>query len=129
MINELPILLLGTWSGYFGRDHYNNFPSIPELFIYSNRDFYLPSSYLEREVLEPRKKVGADFTAVRFKGSSHVAHLRYFKEEYRREVLSFINVNKNVKSVREKLQKREHDEDHKKDRKGYLDDSFQPKFL
>ena len=107
-------LLLGTWSVYFGRRNYNNFPSIPELLIFSNRNFYLPSTYLGREVLEARKRVGADFTAVRFRGSPHVAHLRYFKEEYWREVLNFINVNKNVKSVREKLQKREHDEDHKK---------------
>jgi len=118
-------LIEGTWSGDFGRDHYNNFPSIPELFLYSNRDFYLPQAYLEREVLKARKHVGADFTAVKFKGSPHVAHLRYFQEDYRKEVLSFINVNKNVKSVRDNSDV----EIHEKNGKELAEHPLQPKFI
>jgi len=118
-------LIAGTWSGDFGRDHYHNFPSIPELFLYSNRDFYLPQAYLEREVLKSRKQVGADFTAVKFKGSPHVAHLRYFKEDYRKEVLSFINVRQNVKSVRDNSDV----EIHEKNGKNHLEHPLQPKFI
>ena len=78
-------------------------------------------------MLEARRKNGADFTAVKFKGSPHVAHLRHFKEEYRQQVHSFINVNKNVKSVRDTSSS---EEDNKQEqRKGFLEDSLQPKFL
>ena len=59
-----------------------------------------------------------------------MAHLRHYKEEYKRQVLYFINVNKNVKSVREKIQTEEDVEEHKKDgRKGFMEHSLQPKLI
>ena len=121
-------MILGTWSGDFGRDHYSNFPSVPELFIYSNKDYYLPFSYLEKEVLEPRKKVGANFTAVKFKGSAHVAHIRHFREEYQTQVLSFLKLKET--NDRENLEKGTIDEKKKKDTgKRLTQHSLQPRFL
>jgi len=121
-------LIEGIWSGDFGRDHYLNFPSIPELFIYSNKDYYLPFSYLEREVLEPRKEVGANFTAVKFKGSAHVAHIRHFKEEYKEHVLSFLNLGMTHEKEDIETEKKDK-ETRKKSEKKMLEHNLQPKLL
>jgi len=118
-------LIEGTWSGDFGRDHYRNYPSIPELFLYSNRDYYLPAAYLEQEALKPRQEFGSDFNAVRFNGSSHVAHLRNFKDQYQREVLGFTNMNRTVKPVT-----MEQDADREdRDRKSEVGHPLQPKLF
>ena len=83
---------LGTWSGYWGRDHYKLHPSVSELFMYSNTDYYLPANYLEKTALAARDKDGVEYLAVKFTGSAHVAHLRKHKEEYTRHIRQFINV-------------------------------------
>ena len=43
-------------------------------------------------MLAARDQDGAEYTAVKFTGSAHVAHLRKHKEEYTRHVRQFINV-------------------------------------
>ncbi len=58
--------LPGVWAGHFGRDHSQSHPEIAELFLYSNSDFYLPHKYLEAEVLDKRRKEGAEFSATRY---------------------------------------------------------------
>ena len=81
-------------------------------------------------MLEVRKKDEAIFSALKLKGSPHVAHLRHHKDEYKRQVLSFINVNKNVKTVTDNFHTREDVEEHKKGgRKGCMENSLQPKLL
>jgi len=83
-------LIEGVWAGHFGRDHFQQHPNIPELFLYSNRDFYLNHKYLESQVLQRRRKEGANFQAVRFRGSAHVQHYRKNKIEYEDAVKSFL---------------------------------------
>ena len=92
----LIIFLSGVWAGDFGRDHFKNRSATPELFLYSNTDFYLPHQYLENTVLEMRQNVGAPFHAVKFKGSAHVAHLRNHYKSYLDEIIGF--VTKGLKS-------------------------------
>ena len=58
--------IVGVWSGHWGRDHFKHSPSVSELFIYSNTDFYLPARYLETHVLAPRDQEGAEYAAVKF---------------------------------------------------------------
>ena len=43
--------LLGVWAGHFARDHCKSRKMIPELFLYSNNDYYLSFQYLETMVL------------------------------------------------------------------------------
>ena len=81
----------GIWSGHWGRDHYKLYPAVSELFLYSNSDYYLPARYLEQTALAARDAESASYTAVKFSGSAHVAHLRKHKEEYRRHVRQFID--------------------------------------
>jgi len=83
-------LINGIWCGHFGRDHHLQHPEVRELFLYSNKDFYLPVKYLEKEVLQVRKELGADFSVVKFKGSPHVAHLKHHKKKYKNSVVSFV---------------------------------------
>lgn len=85
-------LINGVWCGHFGRDHYKAFPHIPELFLYSNKDFYLSKSYLERKVISLRSE-RASSTAVLFPGSAHVAHLRKHKKAYKNQVTKFVKAN------------------------------------
>ncbi len=42
----------GQWCGHFGLEHTH---PVPELFLYSKKDFYLPYKYLEDVVLASRK--------------------------------------------------------------------------
>lgn len=84
-------LIKGIWAGHFARDHCFLRPGTPELFLYSNNDYYLSYQYLERNVLDLRSKVVSPFKAVKFNGSPHVGHLRYNKQQYTDEVTAFIN--------------------------------------
>ena len=86
--------------GHFARDHYRHAP-VPELFLYSDKDFYLPTAYLEQEVLAPREIVGANFAAVKFSGSPHVAHLKHHKKKYKEEVIAFITAKNSNKQNQE----------------------------
>jgi len=83
-------LIQGIWAGDFGRDHCTNRAATPELFLYSNTDFYMPMHYMENTVLASRKKVGAPFRVVKFEGSPHVGHLRNHKKVYTNEILEFV---------------------------------------
>ena len=87
-----------------------------ELFLYSNADFYLPYRYLEQTALAARDEEGAEYTAVKFTGSAHVAHLRKHKEEYTRHIRQFIN----VKTVTV----RDEDLERKRKRKAFLESDF-----
>ena len=107
---------LGTWSGYWGRDHYKLHPSVSELFMYSNTDYYLPANYLEKTALAARDKDGVEYLAVKFTGSAHVAHLRKHKEEYTRHIRQFIN----VKTVTV----RDEDLERKRKKKAFLESDF-----
>ena len=53
MINPLTLIVpfIGIWAGHFARDHCFLRPGTPELFLYSNNDYYLSYQYLERNVL------------------------------------------------------------------------------
>lgn len=106
----------GLWAGYWGRDHYKLHPSVSELFLYSNADFYLPYRYLEQTALAARDEEGAEYTAVKFTGSAHVAHLRMHKEEYTRHIRQFIN----VKTVTV----RDEDLERKRKKKAFLESDF-----
>lgn len=44
-------LLPGVWAGHFARDHCKMRTATPELFLYSNNDYYLSFQYLEKMVL------------------------------------------------------------------------------
>jgi len=83
-------LIQGIWAGHFGRDHFMNRVATPELFLYSNSDYYLPHQYLEKTVLAKRRDVGTPFRAVMFKGSAHVAHLRNHSKAYKEEITKFV---------------------------------------
>lgn len=83
-------LIQGTWAGHFARDHCKLKKRTPELFLYSNNDYYLSSHYLENFILELRYKIGSPFRAVKFHGSPHVAHLRYHQKQYSEEIEAFI---------------------------------------
>eukprot|EP00092_Neocalanus_flemingeri_P036765 GFUD01040025.1.p1 GENE.GFUD01040025.1~~GFUD01040025.1.p1 ORF type:complete len:379 (+),score=86.98 GFUD01040025.1:119-1255(+) len=83
-------MMNGIWCGHFGRDHHLQFPLVPELHLYSDKDFYLPYKYLEKEVLAIKEESGADYTAVKFVGSPHVSHLKRHKKKYKSQVLAFI---------------------------------------
>merc|ERR1712226_814205 len=80
----------GLWAGHWGRDHHHHYTHIPELFLYSNKDFYVSANYLEREVISRRRKEGSDFTAVRFQGTRHVQHYRKHKVQYEAAVRDFL---------------------------------------
>ena len=41
----------GVWAGHFARDHCLERRRTPELFLYSNNDYYLSYHYLEQMVL------------------------------------------------------------------------------
>jgi len=75
----------GQWCGHFGLEHTH---PVPELFLYSKKDFYLPYKYLEDVVLASRK--GREFKSVCFPSSPHVAHYRYFPKEYAKHVQTFV---------------------------------------
>ena len=72
----------------------------PELFLYSNADYYLPDHYLENTVLAIRKNVAAPFRAVKFEGSAHVAHLRNHYKAYKDEILGFVTHARHKKGRR-----------------------------
>ena len=95
------MLFPGIWSGHWGRDHHTLYPAVSELFLYSNSDFYLPARYLEQTVLAARDAEGASYTAVKFGGSAHVAHLRKHKAEYRRAVRQFIDAKTEEDEIKE----------------------------
>lgn len=80
----------GVWCGHFGQDHSKNFPHRQELFLYSNRDFYLPSKFLEGEVLAKRSNRGHLSTSVKFSSSHHVQHLRKHRSQYQGAVGQFV---------------------------------------
>jgi len=86
-------LVDGKWAGHWGRDHYKLHPSVSELFLYSNSDYYVSSKYLENIVLAPRDNDGCQYKAFKFTGSKHVAHLRKHKKEYVNQVRSFIQID------------------------------------
>jgi len=95
-------LVDGKWAGHWGRDHYKLHPSVSELFLYSNTDFYVSSKYLEQIVLAPRDNDGSQYKSFKFTGSKHVAHLRKHKKEYVKQVQSFIQMD--VKESNSKTQ-------------------------
>merc|ERR1712080_494872 len=76
--------------GTFGQNHHVQYSHIPELFLYSNKDFYVSAKYLEREVIDRRRKQGKPFTAVRFQGFRHVQHYRKHKDQYEAAVTEFL---------------------------------------
>ena len=41
----------GVWAGHFAKDHCKIRNATPELFLYSNNDYYLSFQYLEKMVL------------------------------------------------------------------------------
>jgi len=83
-------LIKGVWAGHFARDHCLERRRTPELFLYSNNDYYLSYHYLEQMVLGVRERLGAPFRAVRFDGSPHVGHLRYHRHQYTQEIQAFV---------------------------------------
>merc|ERR1712080_194716 len=83
-------LMQGVWAGHFGQNHHVQYSHILELFLYSNKDFYVSAKYLEREVIDRRRKQGKPFTAVRFQGSRHVQHYRKHKDQYEAAVTEFL---------------------------------------
>jgi len=92
-IDGIPItfgLIQGVWAGHFARDHCKSRKMIPELFLYSNNDYYLSFQYLETMVLDIRQRTKSPFRAVRFSGSPHVAHLRHFSVKYKQEIADFL---------------------------------------
>jgi len=94
-------LMEGVWAGHFGRDHYLQYPHIPELFLYSNSDFYLNHKYLETQVLARRRNHGANFSTKRFRGSAHVQHYRKNKAEYEAAVSNFLRSAWGMEGVEE----------------------------
>jgi len=92
----------GVWCGHFGQDHSKLFPDRHELFLYSNRDFYLPSKFLEMEVLAKRSNRGHLCSSVKFSSSHHVQHLRVHRSQYQGAVGSF--VRQTVEGPREEEQ-------------------------
>merc|ERR1712243_167772 len=46
--------------------------------------------YLEREVMDRRRKAGKQFTAVNFQGTRHVQHYRKHKDQYEAVVTEFL---------------------------------------
>ncbi|XP_023335074.1 uncharacterized protein LOC111706428 isoform X2 [Eurytemora carolleeae] len=67
------------WCGYWAR---NLKLDVPELFIYSGSDFYIPASYIEGQVIPDRNKVSRDVLVCRFNRSPHVEHLRKNRVAY-----------------------------------------------
>ena len=82
----------GKWTGHWARDHYKLYPSVPEMFLYSNKDFYLKADYMEKNVLSLREIEGSQYKAFKFTGSKHVAHLRMHKKEYINQIQNFIQM-------------------------------------
>ena len=97
IVSYISPFVSGVWAGDFGRDHFKNRASTPELFLYSDTDFYLPYHYMENTVLAMRQSVGAPFRKVIFKGSAHVAHLRNHYKSYIAEIHEFVTRNNNIK--------------------------------
>lgn len=90
----------GQWCGHFGLEHAHR---IPELFLYSKKDFYLPYTYLEGVVLASRKN--REFKSVCFPSSPHVAHYRYFPKEYAKHVQTFVLSHAEGRGVPESAEK------------------------
>ena len=86
-------LIADTWSGNWGRDHHKTYPDVPEMFLYSNNDFYLKDTYLEQTALAEREATGAAFTAFKFKGSAHVMHLRKDPEMYKKKIKEIVEAH------------------------------------
>ena len=76
-------------------------------------------------MLEPRNKIGANFTAVKFSGSPHVAHIKHFREEYKTQVLTFLD----IKQATDLETEEETKENEKDSRPKMVKHSLQPKFL
>ena len=98
-VQGLPLelsLMNNTWAGHHYRDLKDK--KWPELYLYSKTDFYLPWEYLEKEVLAPRKEDGRDVSAVCWKKSPHVSHLRTHRKGYESAVYDFL-FNKYFKDI------------------------------
>jgi len=100
-------LMEGVWAGHFGQNHHLHYSDIPELFLYSNKDYYVSAKYLEREVMDRRRKAGKPFTAVRFQGTRHVQHYRKHKDQYEAVVTEFLRKSfgqvEDIEEVEEEL--------------------------
>jgi len=80
----------GTWAGDYVRDEAGK--THPELFLYSNSDFYLPQKYLEKEVLERRRgRNERELFVKKFQKSPHVGHLRRYKADYTDAIHDFLH--------------------------------------
>jgi len=77
----------GTWTGFWAKDLECR---LPEMFLYSKSDFYIPYKYLESEVLPARKARAASLRVKRWDNSPHVGHLRKNKLEYEHEIEQFL---------------------------------------
>jgi len=80
----------GIWAGDFLRGDVENV-DWPELFLYSNRDYYLPAQFIEAAIAARKQHASHSISAVNFKGSGHVAHLRKHKKAYHEAVLNFMD--------------------------------------
>ena len=54
-------------------------------------------------MLAARDVESASYTAVKFSGSAHVAHLRKHKEEYRRHVRQFIDARTEEDEIKDEI--------------------------
>eukprot|EP01080_Neovahlkampfia_damariscottae_P001357 gene1357-11439_t len=61
----------------------------PQLYLYSEDDNLTPAKYIEEWINEEKKRVMVK--AKKWSKSKHVQHFRIHKEEYSKEVLSFIS--------------------------------------
>ena len=86
-------LINDTWSGHWGRDHHKRYPDVPEMFLYSNKDFYLKDTYLEQTALAQREAKGSAFTAFKFKDSAHVMHLKEDPDMYKKKIKEIVEAN------------------------------------
>ena len=82
--------MAGIWSGDWGRHHHKLYPKRSELFLYSDKDFYLRARYLEDTALAERDAAGAAYSTHKFSGSGHVSHLRLHRRTYINKVEEFI---------------------------------------
>ena len=77
----------GVWSGEFVRLERNC--HWPELFLYSDRDLYMPAERLEQLVLPGRDRERHVRTK-KFGKSRHVSHYPTYREEYEETVFQFV---------------------------------------
>jgi len=63
----------------------------PELFLYSNSDFYVPSTFIEEKVIAEHAKAGRDITAKRWEKSAHVCHLKKHRVDYEDTIHRFLD--------------------------------------